>query len=154
MNLISLARLHYLRHRADYLLWRAKHHPRRHDHEATCMLLRDLNGSIQNFDPIDLPDQGRRVMTYPSHYDAETDNMPESLDSAALDAGYYASQDTPAPGSRIRLVRHTDIYTTLRPGQTGTVVSVDATGTIHVRWDDGRVLGLVPEAGDCWEEIA
>jgi len=36
----------------------------------------------------------------------------------------------------------------LTPGATGTVAHVDDLGTIHVRWDDGHSLGIVPAAGD------
>lgn len=42
----------------------------------------------------------------------------------------------------------------LRPGDTGTVTSVDDLGTVHVRWDDGSSLGLVAEAGDEFEIIS
>lgn len=44
----------------------------------------------------------------------------------------------------MRLVRVQDPYTTLRPGSRGTVGFIDAIGTVHVNWDDGRSLGLVP----------
>jgi len=57
----------------------------------------------------------------------------------------------PQPGDRVRLTTITDDSTTLKPGALGTVTSIDGTGTVHVRWDDGRQLGLVPEAGDCFE---
>jgi hypothetical protein len=42
------------------------------------------------------------------------------------------------------LVSTTDPYTRLRPGATGRVVLVDSVGTVHVLWDDGSDLGLVP----------
>ena len=32
----------------------------------------------------------------------------------------------------------------ISPGTRGTVVHVDDLGTIHMRWDNGRSLGLVP----------
>lgn len=53
-------------------------------------------------------------------------------------------------GERVRLIRCTDPHTSLRPGDTGTVVSVDPLGTVHVRWDNGSTLGLVP-GEDEWE---
>lgn len=34
-------------------------------------------------------------------------------------------------------------YSTLEPGTRGTVEHVDDAGTVHVRWDDGRTLGMV-----------
>lgn len=57
------------------------------------------------------------------------------------------------PGDRVRLTAITDTLTTLTPGAEGIVTAIDSTGTVHVRWDDGRQLGLVPEAGDCWQVI-
>lgn len=51
---------------------------------------------------------------------------------------------TPAPGTRIRLTNTSDPYTTLTPGDEGTVELVDDAGTIHVTWDTGSRLGLVP----------
>lgn len=52
------------------------------------------------------------------------------------------------PGTRVRLVRTTDLFTRLRPGDLGTVDSTDDTGTIAVRWDSGSRLGVITEAGD------
>ena len=45
---------------------------------------------------------------------------------------------------RVRLVSTTDPYTNLVPGNLGTVERVDDLGTIHVHWDQGSRLGLVP----------
>lgn len=36
-------------------------------------------------------------------------------------------------GDRVRLVRCTDPHTNVRAGAMGTVVDVDATGTVHVK---------------------
>ena len=47
-------------------------------------------------------------------------------------------------GKRIELVLTTDKYTTLKPGDRGSVDFVDDLGTIHVTWDNGSNLGLVP----------
>jgi hypothetical protein len=47
-------------------------------------------------------------------------------------------------GKRIELIATTDPYTNLRPGDRGTVDFVDDMGTIHVSWDNGSQLGLVP----------
>lgn len=51
---------------------------------------------------------------------------------------------TPAPGTRIRLISTSDPYTALTPGDVGTVELVDDAGTIHVAWDSGSHLGLIP----------
>lgn len=45
---------------------------------------------------------------------------------------------------RVRLIRTTDPHTRLTPGAEGTVVQVDQTGTVRVRWDNGSALGLIP----------
>ena len=55
-------------------------------------------------------------------------------------------------GCRIQLVYTSDPYTNLRPGATGTVFAVDGIGTVHVKWDSGSTLGLVPDE-DKWKVI-
>ncbi len=55
----------------------------------------------------------------------------------------------PAP---IRLIRTSDPYTTLEPGDLGTAEFEDDTGTLFVRWDSGSGLGLVPNE-DRWELV-
>jgi Domain of unknown function (DUF4314) len=45
-------------------------------------------------------------------------------------------------GDRVEVVRCYDAYTKLRPGTRGNVTLIDELGTVHVRWDDGRNLGL------------
>lgn len=60
---------------------------------------------------------------------------------------------TAQPGDRVRLVACTDPYTRLTPGELGTVTFTDDLGTVHVRWDNGSTLGLVPEVGDRWEVL-
>ncbi len=47
-------------------------------------------------------------------------------------------------GTRVKLVRCTDPYTRLDSGEEGTVSFVDDTGTIHVKWDNGYHLGMIP----------
>ena len=56
-------------------------------------------------------------------------------------------------GTRIRLVHVADPHTRLQPGTLGTIRGVDMLGTVHVKWDDGSTLGLIPEE-DTWEELA
>lgn len=53
-------------------------------------------------------------------------------------------------GRRIILRRCTDEYTTLMPGDEGTISFVDDAGTVHVNWDSGSRLGLCEDAGDEW----
>jgi hypothetical protein len=46
-------------------------------------------------------------------------------------------------GTRVELVRMNDPYSKLKPGDRGTVVFVDDTGTIFCDWDCGSSLGAV-----------
>lgn len=48
------------------------------------------------------------------------------------------------PGQRVRLVYTSDPYSDLPVGSEGTVMFVDALGTVHVAWDSGSTLGLIP----------
>ncbi|WP_311777185.1 DUF4314 domain-containing protein [Trueperella abortisuis] len=56
------------------------------------------------------------------------------------------------PGQRVRLIATSDPYTTLRPGTLGTVAFVDDLRTVHVDWDTGSNLGLIP-GEDSWETL-
>jgi hypothetical protein len=53
-------------------------------------------------------------------------------------------------GRRVRLIRCTDPHTRLKPGTRGLVTFVDGLDTVHVTWDDGSRLGLIPGV-DAWE---
>ena len=46
-------------------------------------------------------------------------------------------------GTRVELDSMEDPWSTLKPGDRGTVVDVDDIGTVHVAWDQGSSLGLV-----------
>ena len=46
-------------------------------------------------------------------------------------------------GARVELVTMTDPYSTLMPGDQGTVDFVDDTATVFVLWDNGSTLGAV-----------
>ena len=48
-------------------------------------------------------------------------------------------------GTRIELIHMEDVQA-VPSGTKGTVVCVDDMGTIHMKWDNGRTLGLIPEA--------
>ena len=45
-------------------------------------------------------------------------------------------------GCRVALVRTSDPYTTLVPGDLGTVDFLDSIGTIFITWDNGSTLGM------------
>ena len=47
-------------------------------------------------------------------------------------------------GDRIKLVSTTDKWTNLKPGDLGTVRLVDGIGTVHINWDNGSGLGMIP----------
>ena len=48
------------------------------------------------------------------------------------------------PGTRLELISMGDDPRPIEAGTRGTVVLVDDIGTIHMAWDNGRSLGLVP----------
>ena len=48
------------------------------------------------------------------------------------------------PGRRIRMIKMVDDPNPVNSGVEGTIDHVDSTGTIHVNWDDGRFLGVIP----------
>jgi hypothetical protein len=46
-------------------------------------------------------------------------------------------------GTRIECISMDDPYSPIERGTKGTVVAVDDIGTIHMKWDNGRTLGLI-----------
>ena len=46
-------------------------------------------------------------------------------------------------GARVELVSMRDPFTSLKPGDRGTVTHVDDLGTVHISWDCGSGLGAV-----------
>ena len=48
------------------------------------------------------------------------------------------------PGTRIELISMDDPWAAVASGTRGTVRMVDDAGTIHMKWDNGRTLGVVP----------
>jgi len=55
-------------------------------------------------------------------------------------------------GDTVELVSTTDQYTRLEPGERGVVTFVDSVGTVHVKWESGSNLGLVP-GEDAWKVV-
>lgn len=47
-------------------------------------------------------------------------------------------------GTRIKLINMNDPWHPVEPGTEGTVQLVDDIGQIHMKWDNGRTLALVP----------
>lgn len=56
----------------------------------------------------------------------------------------FGLMTTICSGTRIRFVSSTDEMTRLRDGDEGTVDHTDSIGTVHVDWDNGSILGLIP----------
>lgn len=66
----------------------------------------------------------------------------ESLKSMQRMAQYY--KETYPPGTRIELLSMEDPYDPVPSGTKGTVSFVDDLGQLHMKWDNGRTLALVP----------
>jgi len=56
----------------------------------------------------------------------------------------YREQNDELKGKRVRCIHMNDEYG-VPSGVEGTIISVDDIGTIHVKWDNGSTLGLVPK---------
>lgn len=48
------------------------------------------------------------------------------------------------PGTRLELQAMNDPYAPVESGTRGTVVCVDDIGQIHMEWDNGRILAIIP----------
>ena len=55
----------------------------------------------------------------------------------------YAQKQYP-PGTRIRLLNMNDPLDPVPPGTCGTVECVDDAGQLHMDWDNGRALAVIP----------
>ncbi|MDD2216767.1 MAG: DUF4314 domain-containing protein [Eubacteriales bacterium] len=62
-------------------------------------------------------------------------------------------RDQYSPGTRIRLMQMNDPYAPIPSGTEGTVDFVDDAGQIHMKWDNGRSLALIP-GEDSFSKIA
>ena len=51
-------------------------------------------------------------------------------------------------GTRIRLNHMDDPYAPIPPGTIGSVDYIDDAGNIHMKWDNGRTLSLIPGEDD------
>lgn len=56
-------------------------------------------------------------------------------------------------GQRVRAIQINDPYTEIKSGECGTIRFIDDFNTIHVKWDSGSMLGIIPEI-DEFEIIA
>ena len=51
------------------------------------------------------------------------------------------------PGTRIRLIEMNDPYSPVSPGTEGTVNFIDDQCQLHVDWDNGPTIALIPGNG-------
>lgn len=56
-------------------------------------------------------------------------------------------------GQRVRAIKINDPHTRVLSGECGTIKFIDDLETIHVHWDSGASLGIIPEI-DEFEIIA
>ena len=84
--------------------------------------------------------QDRGVIYELEFYDREQ-NMEETMMNRKM--VNFIKEQYP-PGTRIRLNSMEDPYAPVAPGTEGEVDFVDDIGTIHMKWDNGRALGIVP----------
>ena len=47
-------------------------------------------------------------------------------------------------GMPITLIRMVDDPRPVKPNTAGVIQHIDDIGTLHVKWEDGRVLGVIP----------
>lgn len=47
-------------------------------------------------------------------------------------------------GAKVRLDHTSDPYTDLKPGDEGRVAFIDSAGTVHIVWQNGSTLGMIP----------
>ena len=64
-----------------------------------------------------------------------------------LNENQEVQSETPAvdKGNRVEMVKMADDPAPIEPGEKGTVNHIDDIGQIHVDWDNGRRLAIVPE---------
>ena len=53
-------------------------------------------------------------------------------------------QESYPPGTRVILLSMEDPWAPIPSGTRGTVEAVDSIGQLHMKWDNGRTLALVP----------
>ena len=84
--------------------------------------------------------QDRGVIYELEFYDREQNMEDTNMDRKMVN---FIKEQYP-PGTRIRLNSMEDPYAPVAPGTEGEVDFVDDIGTIHMKWDNGRALGIVP----------
>lgn len=49
------------------------------------------------------------------------------------------------PGDRVRMIECADLYHPIESGTEGTIEFIDDIGTLHMKWDNDRTLGVCLE---------
>lgn len=57
----------------------------------------------------------------------------------------YTTESDRIIGKRVKLVRMEDPYTDLKEGDEGIITHIDGLGQLHVNWDNGSKLAIIPE---------
>ena len=76
------------------------------------------------------------------------DELPLSVKIAVRfhkNSGQYANGGI--IGKRIKMIKMNDPYP-VEPGTMGTVKFIDDNGQIHVNWDNGRTLAIIPRVDE------
>ena len=47
-------------------------------------------------------------------------------------------------GTKVRMIHMTDPYNPISKGTVGTVAYVDDAGSVHMKWENGRMLAFIP----------
>ena len=76
----------------------------------------------------------------------ETDLLKKLLD-------YWISSDVDIRNKKVILISTDDPYTNVKPGDVGRIHFVDDCGTIHVSWENGSQLGLIPGIDQFWVDV-
>ena len=84
--------------------------------------------------------QDRGVIYELEFYDREQNMEETMMDRKMVD---FIKEQYP-PGTRIRLNSMKDPYHPILPGTEGEVDFVDDAGQLHMKWDNGRSLALIP----------
>lgn len=84
----------------------------------------------------------------------DKDNKQVSIDiiTDSYEKNHQSLKHDYVKGTRIRCLHMNDPYQPVPTGMTGTVTAIDDAGTIHVHWDNGSSLGLIPGT-DLFEKI-
>lgn len=79
----------------------------------------------------------------PQHQKEEYKEMLKSLTNESINNN--SSNPTVEPGDRIEMIQMADDPAPIEAGTKGTVITIDGIGQIHVNWDNGRSLAIIPE---------